>query len=103
MPRLGSHNRRGRELQRHLGLRAIVHLEVFGDPSALAESFEPTAERIAGSLSDRVRLGISPHAPTTTSLGLYAAAHALELPMATHLSESDIDRIVSTIASIMAR
>jgi cytosine/adenosine deaminase-related metal-dependent hydrolase len=75
-----------------LGLRAIVHLEVFGDSTAIAESFEPTAERIAGSLSDRVRLGISPHAPTTVSLDLYAAAHAVGLPVATHLAESDAER-----------
>jgi cytosine/adenosine deaminase-related metal-dependent hydrolase len=75
-----------------LGLRAIVHLEVFGGPSELAESFEPTAERIVGSLSDRVQMGVSPHAPTTASLELYSAAHALGLPVATHLAESEAER-----------
>jgi 5-methylthioadenosine/S-adenosylhomocysteine deaminase len=72
-----------------LGLRAIVHLEVFGrDASAIAEQFEPMRESIAGSLSDRVRLGISPHAPYTVSAELYRACLELGLPVTTHLAES---------------
>jgi 5-methylthioadenosine/S-adenosylhomocysteine deaminase len=71
-----------------LGLRAIVYLEVFGGPEALAEQFEPKRAAVEASLSDRVRLGISPHAPYTVTLELYAAALALGLPVATHLSES---------------
>jgi len=78
---------------RDLGLRAIVYLEVFGsDTTDLEERFEPTAERIGGSLSDLVRLGVSPHAPTTAALELYAACHALDLPVATHLAESAAER-----------
>jgi cytosine/adenosine deaminase-related metal-dependent hydrolase len=75
-----------------LGLRAIVYLEVFGaDESPLAERFEPMRERIAGTLSDRVRLGVSPHAPYTCSLDLYRASANLGLPVATHLAESEAE------------
>jgi cytosine/adenosine deaminase-related metal-dependent hydrolase len=71
-----------------VGLDAIVFLEVFGGPEAVRDRFEPMAEHVAGSLSDGVRLGISPHAPYTTTLDLYRAAAELGLPIATHLSES---------------
>jgi 5-methylthioadenosine/S-adenosylhomocysteine deaminase len=72
-----------------LGLRAIVYLEVFGaGTEQLQTRFEANRDRIAGSLSDRVRLGISPHSAYTASLGLWEAAAALGLPMATHFSES---------------
>ena len=71
-----------------LGLRAIVHLEVFGGPEALEASFAPARERIAPWLSDRVRLGISPHAPYTCTPELYASCLELGLPVATHFAES---------------
>ena len=75
-----------------LGIRAIIYLEVFGTDEAVLESrFEPARERIAGSLSERVRLGISPHAPYTCSLDLYRACAELELPTATHLAESEAE------------
>jgi 5-methylthioadenosine/S-adenosylhomocysteine deaminase len=72
-----------------LGLRAIVYLEVFGtDASALEGRFAENRERVAGDLSERVRLGVSPHAPYTCSPELYAACLELGLPVATHLNES---------------
>jgi 5-methylthioadenosine/S-adenosylhomocysteine deaminase len=75
-----------------LGLAAVVYLEVFGtDDAPLRERFEPTRARIADALSDRVRLGISPHAPYTCSLELYRASGELGLPMATHLAESEAE------------
>lgn len=74
-----------------LGLRAIVYLEVFGQPDALAGRFAPLRERIAPALSERVRLGISPHAPYTCSLDLYRACADLGLPLATHLAESEAE------------
>jgi len=75
-----------------LGLRAVVYLEVFGaDGSAVEERFTPTSERIAGALSESVRLGISPHAPYTCSLDLYGACAELGLPIATHLAESEAE------------
>ena len=47
-----------------LGLRAIVYLEVFGsDGTALRERLEPTRDRVADAFDDRVRAGVSPHAP----------------------------------------
>jgi cytosine/adenosine deaminase-related metal-dependent hydrolase len=74
-----------------LGLRAIVYLEVFGaDGSALARLDELRVS-VAESLSDRVRLGISPHAPYTCGIELYEACAALDLPVATHLSESEAE------------
>jgi 5-methylthioadenosine/S-adenosylhomocysteine deaminase len=71
-----------------LGLRAVVHLEVFGGPEDLERRFAPNRERIEPSLSERVRLGISPHAPYTCTAELYRAAFDLGLPVATHLAES---------------
>jgi 5-methylthioadenosine/S-adenosylhomocysteine deaminase len=72
-----------------LGLRSIVYLEVFGQGlEQLATRFEENRARIAADLSDRVRLGVSPHAPYTCSPELYEACLALGLPLATHLNES---------------
>ena len=73
-----------------LGLRGTIYLEVFGGTDEpIAERFEPMRERIADSLTDHVRVGISPHAPYTCTLDLYAACSELGLPVATHLAESD--------------
>jgi 5-methylthioadenosine/S-adenosylhomocysteine deaminase len=75
-----------------VGLRAIVYLEVFGsDRSPIAERFIPMREQIAGVLSETVRIGVSPHAPYTCSLDLYRACADLDLPVATHLAESDAE------------
>jgi cytosine/adenosine deaminase-related metal-dependent hydrolase len=71
-----------------VGLDAVIYLEVFGTAETGLERFERLSARIAGALSDDVRLGISPHAPYTTALELYRAATELRLPLATHLSES---------------
>ena len=73
-----------------LGLRALVALEVFGaDPDAALERFEALRETIAASLSDRVRLGVSPHAPYSVTADVYAACAGLGLPVVTHLAESE--------------
>ena len=74
-----------------LGLRAIVYLEVFGEDASALDRFDELRTRVAGAFSERVRLGISPHAPYTCTLELYAACAELELPLATHLSESDAE------------
>ena len=72
-----------------LGLRAIVYLEVFGQAAedAVAQ-FDEKREYVAKALSERVVLGVSPHAPYTCSTEVYAACAALGLPLATHLNES---------------
>jgi cytosine/adenosine deaminase-related metal-dependent hydrolase len=72
-----------------LGLRATVYLEVFGaDPAPALEHFAEIKDRVQASFSDRVRPGISPHAPYSVSLDLYRACSELGLPVATHISES---------------
>ena len=55
-----------------LGLGAIVYLEVFGRIPRSRSGSSGIRERIAHALSDRVRLGVSPHAPYTCTLDLYA-------------------------------
>ncbi|HZR91134.1 MAG TPA: amidohydrolase family protein [Gaiellaceae bacterium] len=73
-----------------LGLRATVFLEVFGaDPDAAIRRFGELRDRAEPALSERVRLGVSPHAPYTTSAAVYEACAELGLPTATHLSESE--------------
>ena len=72
-----------------LGLRAIVYLEVFGADAADAlRQFEEKREYVGPALSERVALGVSPHAPYTCSTEVYAACAGLDLPVATHLNES---------------
>jgi 5-methylthioadenosine/S-adenosylhomocysteine deaminase len=73
-----------------LGLRAIVYLEVFGsDPTPAMEHFRALRERIAPFESERVRIGVSPHAPYSVSAAVYHACADLGLPTATHISESE--------------
>ena len=74
-----------------LGLRAIVYLEVFGEDAGALGTFEELRDRVSSSLSDRVQLGISPHAPYTCTIELYEACAQLGLPVATHLSESEAE------------
>jgi 5-methylthioadenosine/S-adenosylhomocysteine deaminase len=71
-----------------VGLRAIVYLEVFGSDEGALERFHRMRERTAPVLSDRVRVGVSPHAPYTCTVDVYRACEALGLPVATHLAES---------------
>lgn len=72
-----------------LGLRGTVYLEMFGaDPAKALERFEGLRSSVAGIFGDLVRLGVSPHAPYTASLDVYEACESLNLPIATHLSES---------------
>src|SRR5262249_24786650 len=55
-----------------LGLRATVYLEVFGgDVSPALEHFARIRDRTENAFSDRVRVGVSPHAPYSVSLELY--------------------------------
>jgi cytosine/adenosine deaminase-related metal-dependent hydrolase len=75
-----------------LGLRAIVYVEVFGHDRGRLGHFNSVRERIHGSLSDRVRLGVGPHAPYSVSPDLYEACLELGLPVMTHLSESEAER-----------
>jgi cytosine/adenosine deaminase-related metal-dependent hydrolase len=72
-----------------LGLRAIVYLEVFGsDAGGARRQFEEKRAYVEPALSERILLGVSPHAPYTCSLEVYSACAELGLPIATHLNES---------------
>ena len=72
-----------------LGLRGTIYLEVFGATNEpIRERFEPMRARVDKTLSDELRLGVSPHAPYTCTIELYRAASELGLPVATHLAES---------------
>ncbi len=69
------------------GLRAIVYLEVFGgDPAEAERRFE--GMRAAITPSPLVKIGISPHAPYSCSLEVYAWCLSLGIPVGTHLAES---------------
>src|SRR5262249_3604112 len=80
-----------------LGLRATGYLEVFGaDPTPALEHFALIRERVDGFFSERVRPGVSPHAPYSVSLDLYRACAELGLPVATHISESPAEVLYLT-------
>ena len=74
------------------GLRAVVYLEVFGQDVSALDRFHEMHARIEPLLSDRVRVGISPHAPYTCTIEVYRACAALGLPQATHFAESAAER-----------
>lgn len=82
-----------------LGGRGIVYQEVFGpDPARLDRSMDELRAALAAVApyaGDRVRLGVSPHAPYTVSEPLYRAVAALardrDLPVALHLAESEAE------------
>ena len=72
-----------------LGLRATVYIEVFGsDPDAALARIAEIRARVSDAFSERVRPGVSPHAPYSVSIGVYEACAGLGLPIATHISES---------------
>jgi 5-methylthioadenosine/S-adenosylhomocysteine deaminase len=79
-----------------LGGRGIYYQEVFGpDPAKCAASLaelRAAVDRAGAFVSDRARLGVSPHAPYTVSEPLYRAvaefARGDALPLAVHLAES---------------
>lgn len=74
------------------GLRATVYLEVFGQDERALDRFHELRGRVEPFLSDRVRLGVSPHAPYTCTVEVFRACDALGLPVQTHLAESPAER-----------
>lgn len=82
------------------GLRGIVYQEVFGpDPRVAEDSLSGLLRALEAPralATDRVAVGVSPHAPYTVSDELYRAAAALarseSLPMALHIAESAAER-----------
>jgi cytosine/adenosine deaminase-related metal-dependent hydrolase len=81
---------------RKAGLRGTVYQEVFGPEPAQASrslrQLQEAVERLRSMAGERVRIGISPHAPYTVSDELYRAtvrlARAESLPIAVHIAES---------------
>jgi 5-methylthioadenosine/S-adenosylhomocysteine deaminase len=82
-----------------LGGSGVVYQEVFGPhPAQLDESLaglRSAVDRLGRHAGDRIRLGVSPHAPYTVSGPLYGAvaAYAADqaLPLAVHLAESRVE------------
>jgi cytosine/adenosine deaminase-related metal-dependent hydrolase len=82
------------------GMRGVVYLEVFGpDPAQAGRSLDglrEAVERHRAVAPERVRIGVSPHAPYTVSDALFSAtaeyALAEGLPMAVHAAESAAER-----------
>ena len=74
------------------GLRAIVFLEVFGRDASALDRFHELRERVDDVLTDRIHVGVSPHAPYTCTAEVYRACAELGLPQATHLAESEAER-----------
>jgi 5-methylthioadenosine/S-adenosylhomocysteine deaminase len=76
-----------------LGLGGTVYIEVFGpDPEQARVRFERLAADVTPHLSERVRLGVSPHARYTTSADVSAWADGTGLPVMTHLHETRAER-----------
>ena len=83
-----------------LGGSGIVYQEVFGPhPEQLTESvagLESQVAGLAGFAGERVRVGVSPHAPYTVSGPLYSRvsewAREHGLPLAVHIAESVAER-----------
>ena len=81
---------------REAGMRGIVYREVFGpDPRQAEDSMAGLREAVDAlrrEETDRVRVGVSPHAPYTVSDALFTAAaeyaRAEGLPFAVHAAES---------------
>jgi cytosine/adenosine deaminase-related metal-dependent hydrolase len=72
-----------------LGLHGTVYLEVFGaDPAQVRARFDELRER-AVAAAGSVRIGVSPHAPYSVGIEGYRTCLELDLPIATHLSESE--------------
>jgi cytosine/adenosine deaminase-related metal-dependent hydrolase len=80
------------EACREAGLRAIVYVEGFGRRSTLGDRFRERRAGVDPYLDERVRLGVSPHAPYTTTLESYQLCVELQLPIATHLAESQAEQ-----------
>ena len=74
------------------GLRAIAYLEVFSSDGPGLVRFHESRARIEHVLSDRVLVGVSPHAPYTCTIDVYRACSDLGLPQATHFAESAAER-----------
>jgi len=74
-------------------IRSIVFLEALGwDPTAVERTGKQLWSRIEPGPQGRMRRGVSPHAPYSTTASLYESCHTiadqLRCQLATHLSET---------------
>ena len=75
------------------GLAGVGCLEVCGhDAAAALARSEELRVSVAAFASERLRLGVSPHAPYTTSGDVYEACAGLGVPVMTHLAESEAEQ-----------
>ncbi len=82
------------------GLGGVVYQEVFGphpdDAARALRKLKAAVEGLQEWASERVRIGLSPHAPYTVSDQLYRAvagyAASTGLPLALHCAESEAER-----------
>ena len=87
---------------REARMRGLVYLEVFGPaPDQVDSSMVLLREKIqrwGPETNERVRIGISPHAPYTVSDALYTAvadlARRSHLPVATHAAEAEAEDLL---------
>src|SRR3990172_9196602 len=81
------------------GMRGVVYREVFGpDPAQAETAARELSERVfalQASAGERVRVGLSPHAPYTVSDALYARVAQLarreHWPVAVHAGEAEAE------------
>ena len=84
------------------GMRGVVFLEVFGPaPAQAAEAIAELQAKVAthtALATERVQIGVSPHAPYTVSDDLYRLtaqfARAEKLPVATHAAEAEAEDLL---------
>lgn len=87
---------------REARMRGLVYLEVFGPaPDQVDSSMALLREKIQRfglETNERVRIGVSPHAPYTVSDALYTAvaelAQRAHLPVATHAAEAEVEELL---------
>ncbi len=73
-----------------LGLRALVCLEVFGaDVGEARDRLDQLFGRVGELESGTIRFGVSPHAPYSASPDVYRMTYERDLPVVTHVGESD--------------
>jgi cytosine/adenosine deaminase-related metal-dependent hydrolase len=83
-------------------MRGLVYLEVFGPAIDQADAamtvLAEKVEQFRGFSNERVRLGVSPHAPYTVSDPLFRAvaqyARAEKLPVAVHAAEAEAEELL---------
>ncbi|MEQ8316722.1 MAG: amidohydrolase family protein [Phycisphaerales bacterium] len=74
------------------GMSGVSYLEFFGLSADGSPGVDAALERAEAFNPESVRLGLSPHAPYSVSLGGYGRARGAGLPMCTHLAESPSER-----------